>query len=74
MARIKVTIWDDDGGMINKTAEREYELNVGKGTLAEIEGAVDDFKKKALVEIEKVLLVAEQDKFVEEQKKRSAHV
>lgn len=38
MVRIKVTIRDDEGGMSNKTAAREYELNVGKGTLTDASG------------------------------------
>ena len=69
MVRIKVTIQDDEGGMINRTAASEDELDVGKGTVADIEGAVDDVKKKVLVEIEQELWGAEQAKLVEEQKK-----
>jgi hypothetical protein len=42
--------------------------------LAEIEGAVEDFKKRALADIERDLLLATQARFVEEQKKRRAHV
>jgi hypothetical protein len=46
----------------------------GQATLAEIKGAVEDFKKKALADIERDLLLATQARFVEEQKKRGAHV
>ena len=69
MARIKITIQDTDGDVIQEIAQREYELDLGQGTLAEIEGAVDEFKKRALVEIEKAFLVAAQARFVEDQKK-----
>ena len=74
MATIKVTIQDDFGNVINEAASREYPLDLGKTTLAEIEGAVEDFKKRALADIERDLLLATQDRFVEEQKKRRAHV
>ena len=74
MATIKVTIQDDLGNVINEAAGREYPFNLGKATLAEIEGAVEDFKKRALADIEQDLLLATQASFVEEQKKRRAHV
>jgi len=72
MARIKITIQDDNGTVINEISEREYELDVGQGRVAEIEGAVDEFKKRALAEIEKAFLVAAQARFVEEQKKEGS--
>jgi hypothetical protein len=74
MATIKVTIQDSFGNVINEAASREYLLDLGQATLAEIEGAVEDFKKKALADIERDLLLATQARFVEEQKKRGAHV
>jgi hypothetical protein len=74
MATIKVTIQDDFGNVINEVAGREYPLNLSKATLAEIEGAVEDFKKRALADIEQDLLLATQASFVEEQKRRRAHV
>jgi hypothetical protein len=69
MARIKITIQDDGEKVIGETAEKEYQVDLGKATLAEIEGAVEDFKKRALADIEKELLMAAQARFVEEQKK-----
>jgi hypothetical protein len=69
MATIKITIQDDLGNAIDKIADREYQLDLGKATLAEIEGAVEEFKKRALADIEKDLLVTAQAKFVEEEKK-----
>ena len=53
MAKIKITIQDDFGKVITETADREYQLDLGKATLTEIEGAVEDFKKRALADIEK---------------------
>jgi len=69
MARIEIRIKDDNGKEIEGTEPREYYLNIGKGRLADIEGAVDEFKKRALVDIEEDLLVIEQAKFVREEKK-----
>jgi hypothetical protein len=69
MATIKVTIQDDLGNAINEAADKEYPLDLGKATLAEIEGAVEEFKKKAFADIEKDLLLATQASFVEEQNK-----
>lgn len=71
MATIKVTIQDDFGNVINEMAGRDYPLDLGKATLAEIEGAVEDFKKRALADIERDLLLATQASFVEEQKKEA---
>lgn len=70
MATIEVTIRDDEGNIVNKNGPKQYLLNLGKSKLAEIEGAVDSFKNKALPEIEEELLSATQAKFVEEQKKQ----
>ena len=69
MAKIKITIQDDFGKVITETADREYQLDLGKATLTEIEGAVEDFKKRALADIEKDFLHDAQTRFVKEQKK-----
>jgi hypothetical protein len=42
MAKIKITIQDDFGKVITETADKEYQLDLGKATLTEIEGAVED--------------------------------
>ena len=63
MATIKVTIQDDFGNVINEAASREYPLDLGKAILAEIEEAVEDFKKEALADIERDLLLATQARF-----------
>ncbi len=69
MAKIKITIQDDFGKVITETADREYQLDLGKATLTEIEGAVEDFKKRALADIEKDFLRDAQTRFIKEQKK-----
>jgi len=69
MARIKITIEDDFGNRIGKEEFKEYYLNIGNGTLDEIEGAVEEFKNRALSEIEKQLLKQEQSKYIAEEKK-----
>lgn len=70
MAKIKIIIEDDNGEKISEIAEREYYLDIKKGTLGEIEEAVEIFKQRALVEIEKELLEAQQTKYFEETKKK----
>ena len=58
MAKIEIILKDDSGKRIGE--QREYELEVGGGTLAEIEAAVEQFKRKSLPEIEKELLAESQ--------------
>ena len=72
MAKVRLIIEDDDGNVINEGEVREYKLNIGKGRLADIEGAVEEFKKRALADIEEDLLVMEQAKFVREKKKEES--
>ena len=67
MATIEVTIRDNEGKVISNS--KRYPIDIGKGTLAEIEGAVEKFKNVALPEIEGELFSTEQTKFSEEQKK-----
>jgi hypothetical protein len=59
MAKIKITIENDEGEQIGK--QEEYELEVGKGTLGEIEAAVEGFKRKSLPKIEQQLLSESQE-------------
>lgn len=69
MAQIKLSIVDDHGERIGN--ERAYWLEVGTGTLAEIEQAVEHFKQSALPEIERELLEDSQRKVVEQEKKEA---
>ena len=70
MAQIKLFIVDEHGERIG--SKREYLLEVGSGTLAEIEQAVEGFKQKALPEIERELLEDSQRKVVEQEKKEAS--
>jgi hypothetical protein len=58
MAKIKITMEDDHGDQIGEP--QEYELEVGRGTLAEIEAAVEKLKRESLPEIERRLLTEAQ--------------
>jgi len=53
MGTIKITIQDEWGNVIGELADWESQLDLGKATLAEIEGAVEEFKQRTLTEIEK---------------------
>jgi hypothetical protein len=54
MAKIEIKLKDDSGKQIGE--QQVYELEVGGGTLAEIEKAVEEFKRKSLPQIERELL------------------
>ncbi len=58
MAKIKIMMEDNNGKQIGE--QQEYELEVGGGTLAEIEAAVEKFKRESLPEIERELLTGSQ--------------
>ena len=70
MAKIKLTLYDDEGNPITGIAARDYALEVGQETLDEIEAAVEKFKLKALPEIEADLLNAAQERLSEQVKKK----
>src|SRR5688572_29018139 len=54
MAKIEIKLKDDSGKQIGE--QQVYELEVGAGTLTEIEAAVEQFKRESLPEIERELL------------------
>jgi hypothetical protein len=58
MAKIKITLENDNGKQIGE--QQEYELEVGRGSLAEIEAAVEQFKRKSLPNIEQQMLTESQ--------------
>jgi len=72
MARVRVMLEDDAGQQIGEVRERVYVLAVGSGTLSEIEGAVEQFKQEALVELEAELQHAAQRERIAEGKKEEA--
>jgi len=74
MARIRITLEDDDGRAINSDKERLYDLSGGAKRLVDIEAAVESFKQAALPELTAELLTLAQHQFVAEVKKRASGV
>jgi hypothetical protein len=70
MARIRITLEDDDGREINGDKERLYDLAGGAQRLVDIEAAVESFKQAVLPELTAELLTLAQHQFVAEVKKR----
>jgi hypothetical protein len=70
MARIRITLEDDDGREINGDKERLYDLSGGAKRLVDIEAAVESFKQAALPELTAELLTLAQHQFVAEVKNR----
>src|SRR6266581_7734017 len=64
MARIRITLEDDDGRPINGDKERVYGLPIGALRFVDIEAAVEGFKQAALPELEAELLMLAQHQFV----------
>jgi len=69
MARIRITLEDDEGREINGDKERLYDLSGGTKRLVDIEAAVESFKQEALPELTAELLTLAQHQFVAEVKK-----
>ena len=69
MARIRITLEDDDGREINGDKERLYDLSLETKRLVDIEVAVEAFKQAALPELTAELLTLAQQQFVVEVKK-----
>jgi hypothetical protein len=69
MARIRITLEDDDGREINGDKERLYDLSGGTTRLVDIEAAVESLKQAALPELTAELLTLAQHQFVAEVKK-----
>ena len=69
MARIRITLEDDDGRAINGDKERVYDVPTGAQRLVDIEAAVEHFRQEALPELEAELLRRAQRQFVAEVKK-----
>lgn len=63
MPRIHIILEDDEGTPI-PDARRTYRLEGDLETIDGIERAVEDFKKRALPEVERSLLTEAQERFV----------
>jgi hypothetical protein len=69
MARIRITLEDDDGREIHGDKERLYDLSLETKRLVDIEAAVESLKQAALPELTAELLTLAQHQFVAEVKK-----
>jgi hypothetical protein len=69
MARIRITLEDDDGREINGDKERLYDLSLETKRLVDIEAAVETLKQAALPDLTAELLTLAQQQFVAEVKK-----
>ena len=74
MARIRITLEDDDGRESNGDKERLYDLSGGAQRLVDIETAVESLKQAALPELTAELLTLAQHQFVAEVKKGASCV
>ena len=68
MARIRITLEDDDGREISGDKERLYDLSGGTKRLVDIEAAVEALKQAALPDLTAELLLLAQQQFVAEVK------
>jgi len=69
MARIRITLEDDDGREINGDKERLYDVSGGVTRLVDIEAAVESLQQTALPELTAELLTLAQQQCVAEVKK-----
>lgn len=65
-AKIEVIIRDEQGKVIRQLDSRT--MDIGRQSLDDIEGAVEQWRRSALAEIEAELLSAAQSEFVEQKK------
>jgi hypothetical protein len=72
MARIRITLEDDEGREIKGDKDRLYDLSLETQRLVDIEAAVEAFKQAAFPELTAELLTLAQHQFVAEVKKGAA--
>lgn len=68
MARIRICLEDDQGQPLLPGTEQVYALAGACNTLDTIEQAVEDWRKKALPDIEKTLLLSAQQEAIAKKK------
>jgi len=66
MAKIKIMLENKEGKQIGEM--QEYELEVGQGSLLEIEAAVEKFKRSSLPKIEQELMIEAQEQEVKKKR------
>lgn len=69
MPTIELVLRDDHNQVIGQPSIRKYPLNLNSQSFHDIEGAVENFKKTALPDIELALLEAAQSAFIQDKKK-----
>jgi hypothetical protein len=69
MPTVEIILRDDDGHMIDSQSVKKYPLDWKGRSFHDIEGAVEQFKRSALPDIEADLLEAAQKAFIEGKKK-----
>jgi hypothetical protein len=69
MPTIELTLRDDQGRIIDHRSMKRYPLDWKSRSFHDIEGAVEDFKRSALPDIEADLLEAAQAAFIQDKKK-----
>ena len=71
MASIEIILRDDDGNIINQKTQKRYSLGFGKERIAEIEEAVEGFKRESLPDITYDVLAHAQQQQTEQIKKQN---
>lgn len=69
MARVRIILEDDHGLPLSNEAEQVYALPGPCDTLDSIEEAVEEWRKKALPDIEKALLTQAQQQAIAKKKR-----
>ena len=69
MPTIELVLRDDHNQVISQPSTRRYPLNLNSQSFHDIEGAVENFKKAMLPDIELDLLEAAQNSFIQDKKK-----
>ena len=69
MARVRIIVEDDHGQPLIPGAEQLYALQGPCDTLDTIENAVEEWRKKALPELEKTLLTKAQEDAITKKKR-----
>lgn len=69
MPTIELILRDENGQIMGQQFVKKYPLDWKSQSFHDIEGAVENFKQKALPDIEASLLEAAQDAFIQDKKK-----
>jgi len=71
-AKVEVAIRDEAGNILSQLVP--HEIDLGTQSLDDIEGAVENWRKQALPEIEANLLEQAQTQFTQQKKKRGIYL